>query len=1170
MSGTTAEVSLRIGVDEVDNARRRLEGLSAAGDQAMRNIASGGQAAAWQQRQLAFQLNDVFTQLASGGSVTQTFAQQGGQIYQIYGNVGGVLRGVLAALGGPWGVAFAAAGVAVAALASRSASLTDETRQLSVALRGAGRDASIATDQLQAYIRTLEAGGVARADARSIVQGLGRTQGLSGASIGAIAQVAPGVAAATGSDPAAAAQQLGQALSGGYDGIRKLDDALNFLTADQRAAIRTMLEHGDKTRAMEAAAKALSDRFQGLQKDALSPAAQALRDLSVGWSAFIDEVAKSRPILLALGVLNDAFQGAALIMKGSAPMSAADQADTRATELYLRLEALQKQYDVVSRDQAGSPRRAALPTIESQMGQLREQIAQARAQRDALASAGAAVPNPDAPLRGSPIGEAGPGEDARQRKWVDEQTRGYAELQRVLGVGITQRAAMAAAIKAEREAADAGITGLAREEFIRRRVAEATAQDADARAQETAAIRRETEAQLAATVATDQGRAAALRAQAAAEAHAQAASKAGVSEAGLARAILNRNAAQAAAKGAEVARDLDDQNEALRRLIAAENEGGLAPRWAELENNIRAATRQLEAYREVAADPAVREALDREIAHIRAGMAAQEGLARSLREQRTSLEALADIGGNAFSRLGDAAAQFFFSAERGAVNFGSVFRSVLASSAADLAKLSLINPARNFFFPGLSAAPTLSSALGGGGISDLLGISSLIPKDGVLSSLGLGSGSLSGLGSSIFGSAGYISPIGEVGVAGSSGLFGMGGTSFLGGPLTMSGAFTGIGGGFGAGMLVNSLLGGNQLGGGIGSGLGALGGFLVGGPIGGLIGGALGGGLGGLFGPRESVRGYGLRLTGAGTSGIDPIDYTYYNDSGKAVFQEAEQLRATLNAYVQARGLTVGGSSIIGGNKNGPDYSSADSGSVSEAFSRLYFGANDNQLNAALQRKGEHFGSVDELQQFVESFTQVQAVISDLTDTADQKLAKSLDAINKQFDDLSAKAREYGLSEAGLAEARQRALDGARSNAAGQSLLADLAFGSGSALAPEQRYFAALTTLNQARAGIANGGGIDAFAAAARQVLPVAKDYLGTSQRYAALVSDVSGVLAGSGGNAATLAAILQASAGGSDAMIDTFARYGDASLDVANATLREITLLRSAMEAFISRIKAA
>ena len=204
MSGTTERASIRLGTEDIDNARAKMENLGTVGDAALRKIATAGQAAAnafaginqpmggdgmrdraadiaaygleldrlrakfdpvfaasqryeaglseiaeaerlgainarvageardrlnaaytaahapmtaaaagtaalgrvsenaaYQQKQLAFQLNDVFTSLTTGAPPLQVFLQQGGQITQIYGGVGATVRGVAAALGGP-------------------------------------------------------------------------------------------------------------------------------------------------------------------------------------------------------------------------------------------------------------------------------------------------------------------------------------------------------------------------------------------------------------------------------------------------------------------------------------------------------------------------------------------------------------------------------------------------------------------------------------------------------------------------------------------------------------------------------------------------------------------------------------------------------------------------------------------------------------------------------------------------------------------------------------------------------------------------------------------------------------------------------------------------------------------------------------------------------------
>lgn len=575
------------------------------------------------------------------------------------------------------------------------------------------------------------------------------------------------------------------------------------------------------------------------------------------------------------------------------------------------------------------------------------------------------------------------------------------------------------------------------------------------------------------------------------------------------------------------------------------------------------------------ADAHVKEFLKDQEKQAEAAARAQEKAADAMRRyHERSFDELVSIGERAFDRLGDALVEAFVSGSGAAVNFGNVARAIAASVITDFAKLALVNPILNSLFTSSSGPrPTLSAALGGGGgvgLGDVLGLSSLIPQDGLLGSLGItGSGGL--LSTSLF-STGTI-PI-EPSIA-----TGFGGASSAS-SFTLGGLLGGLGMGAGVGGLMASLTGGNGLGGTLGGALGgggaaalaaipAIAGLL--GPLAPfapLLGGLLGGGLGGLFGPGRSVQGYGFRLQSAGFesggmgSSLLPIDRTFYNESGAQMFAAADQLVAATNAYLAARSLTVGGVSVVGGNKNGADYSWADAGSLEEAFTRLRFGAaNDNTLGSALS--GRTFSGLGDLQAFVEGYSQVRDTIAELTDTHAEKLDRALEAVNKQFDDLAAKARTYGLAEDGLAQARERALQATRNASSEQAdaLLRDLTFGRSSALAPEQRYFAALTTLNQARQDLDAGGNVASFASIAQQVLPVARDYLGTSQRYAALVADVAAAVRTAGGgseSSATLSALLSAQVEGAQM-----------NAEIGTLTASEIRALRGSMDRLSATMQA-
>lgn len=1277
MSGNMQErVSLRIGVEGAAEAKANLESLTATGDAAMRRLAQGAQAAsvgqqgfaratqgaAYQQQQLAMQLNDVFTSLTTGAPPLQVFLQQGGQITQIYGGVGATLRGVAAALGGPLVLGAAAAAVSVGVLVARSASLAQEQRTLEAALRGTGRQAEISAGQLAGYARELERQGVSRADARGIAGDLARTQGLSAANAGSVARLAPDLATALGTDSAAAARQLTEAFTGGYQAVAKLDDALNVLDRNQRRAVRTMFEHGEGTRATALFAEQLTTRLAGLNRDALSPTAAALRDLGNGWSSFMDAVASSAPILRILQETGAAVQAMRAAVSGDAIDPATLPAnDSRRGYLTPEARALMGAGDTGSQILRLERQLAGMPPGSTAARALQRQIDGLRG----AGAAGAAAPPPANDFIGGERALLAPSqpqgaavmETLRQLGRVDALTISAEQQARILAASPRERTRLRAEIGAENEARDRGITDpTAARELRNRRVAEALREEADARNQNVAAVTREGQAALLVAAASAQGEAAMIRARAAAEAHAQAASGAAAGEGALAAAILNRGAAQEAQKAAETVVQLGAQNAALERLIATEAQGNRAAYYAAIDEKVREATRSLEAQRDAATDPAIRAALEQQIGLIDQRIRQGAELSRQLEEQRrarandneladladqlelasagvrlrdrelaqrreirrlesigidagsfegrraiaqagaiadannnlrtqTALwDELGNIGSNAANRIGDALTEAMVNGEGGAIRWGNVFRGVIASAAADLAKLAFVNPVISMVLGADPRRPSLFDAAGGsGGIGQMLGLGQLFGGESLFGALGLTGqgGMLSGLmGTSLIASS--IPGTTSAALAAMGGAYGPASAAQLAAAgsmapgMTLGGFLGGAGAGMGAGMLLNSVLGGNQTGGMVGSGMGAAAGAIIGSIfpgigtlIGGLIGGAAGGGLGGLFGPGRSVNGYGFRLESSGFAGggmgagLLPISREFFNESGAAQFQQAEQLVAGVNAYLAQRGLRVGGASIIGGNRNGADYSSADAGSLAEGFTRLRFAsADDQRLTSALS--GRAFDDPAKLQAFVEGFFQ----ILDLSTTPAERLNKQLEEIGRQFDALAAQARDYGLAEDGVAAARGRAMQAARDAALGSGvgLLRELAFGSGSALAPEQRYFAALSTLNTARQDLAGGGSVDSFVSVARDVLPAARDFLGVSERYAALVAEVAGAITSRGGDASGLGALLQAQVEGTDSLRDTFARYGEKQVDVASQTLTELRRLASTLEALIAR----
>jgi hypothetical protein len=138
------------------------------------------------------------------------------------------------------------------------------------------------------------------------------------------------------------------------------------------------------------------------------------------------------------------------------------------------------------------------------------------------------------------------------------------------------------------------------------------------------------------------------------------------------------------------------------------------------------------------------------------------------------------------------------------------------------------------------------------------------------------------------------------------------------------------------------------------------------------------------------------------------------------------------------------------------------------------------------------------------------------------------------------------------------------------NFLRDLTFGRNSALAPEQQYFASVSALNAAQRDLDAGGSLSDYTSIAAQVLPVARDFLGTSTRYADLTAQIGNVVASRGGDAGNLSAFLNASVGGMDNLSSAFASYGDATVSELRALKQEFHRMNATLEALITRRSAA
>lgn len=241
---------------------------------------------------LGYQVNDVFTQLASGTPIMQVLAQQGGQLLQLFPRIGSAL---VAALTNP---AILAAAATFAAIALAVKRLHDE----SVRLKTFAADLRLIDDasgntatSLEAVTRELIHMGVASDKASAAVQAL-LFKHMDPARIKILAEAAREMADILGEEVPQAAEQLATGLNGGYEQLVQLDKLLhNSLTPDELDYFRTLYEGGEQQRANAEATKLITQRLKE-SHDELKEGDKVTRTLGQAWDDLMDSFAHSGAI----------------------------------------------------------------------------------------------------------------------------------------------------------------------------------------------------------------------------------------------------------------------------------------------------------------------------------------------------------------------------------------------------------------------------------------------------------------------------------------------------------------------------------------------------------------------------------------------------------------------------------------------------------------------------------------------------------------------------------------------------------------------------------------------------------------------------------------------------------------------------------------------------------
>lgn len=1002
----------------------KLNTSFASTSEATNKFAGSTKAASFAARDLGIQSIDVFSQLSSGAPIMTTLIQQGSQVAQVWAAFGAKLKDVASIVGSSLLVAFraiispiglmitglVALGGTVLATIVHSSNLASESRALGVALAGVGKSAEVSTNQLQGYITALSHAGVSRDEAAKIVTDLARNPLLTQSQTQQVVNLVPNVAAGTGKSAVDVAKELSDALTGNYTAIKKLDDQYNFLSQNQRSAIRDGHD-------LEIGIDALNARFNGLADQGLSNFGKLWKALKIGADeslSFIENKAGSvgRAISSATqqagqfdvpGVATTAttespIPGAAAVVSSGKPVDAAAEASKKKvedlTEAYRNQQTVLRA-GVTQREVVRAGLEADIKLRDESLSQVDKEIIKHQAVAAAAAQAA----------------DAGVQETAAQRRAVDAGILLASTMDQGRAATITATAATEAHEKAT---TTAGISELKYAESILNRKAAEEASSGAKQVQDLqeqlSVINRIADAE---ALSSRAGHFTALsadidKATHELEAYREAATDPRVVEQltlvisgwrKVAFQIDEATAREANNKAISVSQD-------QLAILATQGEliGANAVQTAK---QVAEQTELLKLMREQGADPAKLKAEQQTRIELTGTIVEQTA---ALQQQKDSANAIFDALGNAASRVGDSLVNAFVQGGGAAVNFGNIAKGILASLISDAVTLLLINPFRNWMTGG--QLPTLLSGIGAiaGGGSSGGGFGSVLNTGGTLigganqaaslagfdatGSLGITgpNGLLSGASSFLVGTPGLSAAdaaaesailasadfgfggIPAAGLESTSGIIGSGGA--LAPALAAGGV---IAGGAAAGFGLGSLAGGSiasslnkepgpnpSIGAGVGVGIGAAIGTIIfpiiGTAIGALIGGIIGGAGGGLIGPHVAspFSSIGLSTGKDGTLTVGEIHAQKVDT--KALEDNTRANVGWLNAALTANNIQLsdlGGVAQLGQNTPNGFQDPNKAASFDAAFPGFRFSSPDQGTNSVL--KDRSFTGVQQL-----------------------------------------------------------------------------------------------------------------------------------------------------------------------------------------------------------------
>lgn len=233
---------------------------------------------------LSYQLNDVFTQIASGTPVMQVAAQQGGQFVQIFPKAGGALMRFLPLIG----LATAALSPFITAL-NRSNNAAKTLSEFDRLLTRSGEGASYSAQGLANAAHALDRYQGSLKDARAaLTEFVGDS--VAPEYLERFGKTSLDVARVLDLEVSEAAKKVSDAFTGNADAVLALDDELNFLTDSERKHIEALRQSKRDADVRTQAFDIFARRYGETADKMRGPWTQILANFGGAWSAFVDAV----------------------------------------------------------------------------------------------------------------------------------------------------------------------------------------------------------------------------------------------------------------------------------------------------------------------------------------------------------------------------------------------------------------------------------------------------------------------------------------------------------------------------------------------------------------------------------------------------------------------------------------------------------------------------------------------------------------------------------------------------------------------------------------------------------------------------------------------------------------------------------------------------------------